>query len=99
MAIKYPLLVEKHPSSASDFSKLRFQDKLLDELCHDYDEVIEALTPLSMDDDILDSSSDRIELQTLARKLEHEFLERLANHANDNRLEKQHPTQGNNNNE
>jgi hypothetical protein len=99
MAIKYPLLVEKYPSSASDFSKWRFQDKLLDELCHDYDEVIEALNPLSLDNDILNSSSDRIELQILARKLEHEFLERLANHASDNQLEDQHQTLGKNHNE
>jgi len=78
----YPRLIERFPGSSDEFLRRRFQDSLLDELCRDYDRVIEALeSQKSKSHTSAPSNPGRRELQALARKLELEFLERLANHA------------------
>ena len=82
MARSYPRLIERFPAYRDRALKLRFQDKLLDELCRDYDRITRALetqkTELAMNST---TSNKRQELMSLARNLEHEYLERLANHA------------------
>jgi hypothetical protein len=78
----YPRLIERYPAYRDVALKQRFQDKVLDELCRDYERVARALetqkTELAMNST---TSNKRQELMSLARKLEHEYLERLASHA------------------
>ncbi len=79
MAGAYPSLVERYPGYRDEVLRRRFQDKLLDELCRDYDRVVRALEVIEPESDTTNTNSE--ELRTLARKLEQEFLERLASHA------------------
>ena len=79
MARAYPSLVERYPGYRDEVLRRRFQDKLLDELCRDYDRVVRALEVIEPESDTTNTNSE--DLRALARKLEHEFLERLATHA------------------
>jgi hypothetical protein len=82
MASGFPRLVKRFPASYDEFCRWRFQDTLLDELCVDYARVLEVLESQKLPSDGENSANNsRQELQALVRKLEHEFLERLANHA------------------
>jgi len=72
-------LVERYPGYRDEVLRRRFQDKLLDELCRDYDRIVRALEVNEPESDTSKTNSE--ELRALARKLEHEFLERLASHA------------------
>ncbi len=82
MARTYPRLIERFPAYRDQALRLRFQDEVFDELCRDYDRVTQALeiqkTELAMNST---TSNERQELMSLARNLEHEYLERLAIHA------------------
>ena len=79
MARAYPSLLERYPGYRDEVLRRRFQDKLLDELCRDYDRVVRALEVIEPGSDTTNTNSE--DLRALARKLEHEFLERLATHA------------------
>jgi hypothetical protein len=82
MGGNFPRLVERFPASCDDFCRWRFQDTLLDELCIDYARVLEVLeSQKSVSNGANSVNHSKQELQALARKLEHEFLERIANHA------------------
>ncbi len=78
----YPLLIERFPAYRDQALKLRFRDKVLDELCKDYDRVTRVLESQKTESAMNSTTSNkRQELMSLARKLEHEYLERLASHA------------------
>ena len=78
----FPRLLKRFPASCDDFRRWRFRDTFLDELCNDYERILGALDSQGRPANVADSADNsRQELQALARKLEHEFLERLANHA------------------
>jgi hypothetical protein len=78
MASGFPKLVEQFPASCDDFCRLRFQDTLLDELCFDYERILDVLNSDGLPADHPSSSAQ--ELRVLAKKLECEFLQRLATH-------------------
>ena len=79
---RYPRLIERYPAYRDKALKQRFQDKLLDELCRDYDRVARALEAQKPGSETnCTTINRRQELLGLARKLEHEYLERLASHA------------------
>lgn len=79
---RYPRLLERFPAYRDQALKLRFQDKVLDELCKDYDRVTRVLESQKTESAMNSTTSNkRQELMSLARKLEHEYLERLASHA------------------
>jgi hypothetical protein len=78
MASGFPKLVERFPASCNDFCRWRFQDSLLDELCFDYERILDVLDSEGLPAD--NSSSSLQELRLLASKLEYEFLQRLATH-------------------
>jgi hypothetical protein len=78
MASTFPKLVERFPASSDDFCRWRFQDSLLDELCLDYERILDVLDSEQPPTDT--SGSSMQELRVLAGKLEYEFLCRLANH-------------------
>jgi len=78
MASGFPKLVERFPASSDDFCRWRFQDSLLDELCFDYERILDILD--SEGKSVGTPSSSTQELRVLARKLEYEFLQRLATH-------------------
>jgi hypothetical protein len=76
----YPRLIERFPAYREEVLRRRFQDEFIDELCRDYDRVIGLLdADQQQSESGLTDCKQRQELQALARKLEHEFLERLAN--------------------
>ena len=78
----YPRLIERFPAYRDEALRRRFQDDLLDELCRDYDRVMAALEAQEPElDTTATTSNERQDLQALARQLEQEFLERLANYA------------------
>jgi hypothetical protein len=78
MASAFPKLVERFPASHDDFCRWRFQDSLLDELCLDYERILDVLDAAGISADTTTSSMQ--ELRVLASKLEYEFLQRLATH-------------------
>ena len=76
----YPRLIERFPAYREEVLRRRFQDELIDELCRDYDRVVGMLDANQQQSETaMTDCKQRQELQALARKLEHEFLERLAN--------------------
>lgn len=79
MVNNYPKLVERFPGYLDEFFRCRFRDALLSELCFDYEQVLHLL-----ESEAEESPTDhqrQQDLRDLARKLEHEYLERLASHA------------------
>lgn len=78
MASGFPKLVERFPASYDDFRRWRFQDSLLDEMCVDYERILNVIDSEGLPADT--SSSSMKELRLLASKLEYEFLQRLATH-------------------
>jgi hypothetical protein len=75
----YPRLIERFPAYREEVLRRRFQDELIDELCRDYDRVLSMLDAGQQESGTSrPDTQQRQELQALARKLEHEFLERLA---------------------
>ena len=82
VALCYPRLIERFPAYRDEVLRWRFRDALIDELCRDYDCVVKAIDAGGQRSEFAGAGNDeRRELQALARKLEHEFLERLAAHA------------------
>jgi hypothetical protein len=78
MASSFPKLVERFPASYDDFCRWRFQDSLLDELCFDYERILNVIDSEGKPADTTSSSMQ--ELRVLASKLEYEFLQSLATH-------------------
>ena len=82
MPSTYPRLIDRFPASSEEFFRWRFQDALLEELCRDYDRVMLALeAETEKADQAASAAETRQELLALSRKLEYEYLERIANNA------------------
>ncbi len=76
-----PRIVVRFPSHRERILSARSRDDVLDEMCRDYDSVLEALEGKGMDETAaLRQARTRQELLQLARDLEREVLARLASY-------------------
>ncbi len=76
-----PRIVVRFPSHRERILSARSRDDVLDEMCRDYDSVLEALEGKGMDETAaLRQARTRQELLQLARDLEQEVLARLASY-------------------
>lgn len=76
-----PRIIERFPSYRERILRARFCDDVLDELCRDYDSVLEALEGEGVNETAaLRQARTRKELLQLARDLEQEVLARLASY-------------------
>jgi hypothetical protein len=76
-----PRIVVRFPSHRERILVARSSDDILDELCRDYDSVLEALESKGVDETAaLRQAQTRQELLQLARDLEQEVLARLASY-------------------
>ena len=77
-AVVVPAFVKRFPEYEKTIIESRFRDNAINELCHDYDEVIRALEvsrkPPSVGSNYTTFPED---LCRLKRELEHELLRRL----------------------
>ncbi len=76
-----PRIVARFPSFRERILSARSRDDVFDEMCRDYDSVLEALEGKGMDETAaLRQARTRQELLQLARDLEQEVLARLASY-------------------
>lgn len=74
-----PRITARFPEYRERILRARFRDARVDELCRDYDAVLEALEAEDAGEAAArQRARNREELLQLARKLEQEMLERLA---------------------
>ena len=74
--VSMPLFVERFPEYRDDIIELRFRDAPFNDLCHDYDEVVQALN-LETGPAALGDNGPVEDLRRIKAELELELLQRL----------------------
>ena len=77
-----PRFVERFPEHRGSIVELRFRDAAVNELCHDYDDVVNALEGATSESSAYRPGESIDDLRRLKQELEQELLRRLSGYAN-----------------
>ena len=73
----WPRIVERFPQMRDLILEVRARDDAIDELCFDYDVIVDSLRGLDFGEEGVPPSPSRRSLERLKDELERELLERL----------------------